>query len=225
MNIITNRPIDTVNIDNSDDFYSMEGDYSNAKGDKKSKPAKATKDRTQKNNNKATRKSNRQRDRVKNRLDKAKTKVKKGAKPLKENDAKDGKKTFSEKLKALFKRKNPVTGKEEHIATDEMGKEKVVDNKDVETKSGIPFLKQDIKEAINDGATFVSNASGLVAEYTADDVIAVDDDATDNTEYYKKSDIEGNWWTKQSTPIKIAIVGGSLALVGFLGYMIFKTKK
>jgi hypothetical protein len=76
MNIITNRPIDTVNIDNSDDFYSMEGDYSNAKGDKKSKPAKATKDRTQKNNNKATRKSNRQRDRVKNRLDKAKTKVK-----------------------------------------------------------------------------------------------------------------------------------------------------
>jgi hypothetical protein len=225
MNIITNRPIDTVNIDNSDDFYSMEGDYSNAKGVKKSKPAKATKDRTQKNNNKATRKSNRQRDRVKNRLDKAKTKVKKGAKPLKENDAKDGKKTFSEKLKALFKRKNPVTGKEEHIATDEMGKEKVVDNKDVETKSGIPFLKQDIKEAINDGATFVSNASGLVAEYTADNVIAVDDDATDNTEYYKKSDIEGNWWTKQSTPIKIAIVGGSLALVGFLGYMIFKTKK
>ena len=223
MNIITNRPIDRVNIDDSDDFYSLEGDYSNAKGDKKSKPAKATKDRTQKNNNKAIRKSNRQRDRVKNRLDKAKTKVKKGAKPLKENDAKDGKKTFSEKLKALFKRKNPVTGKEEHVATDEMGKEKVVDNKDVETKGGIPFLKQDIKEAINDGATFVSNASGLVAEYTADDVIAVEDEAT--TEYYKKSDIEGNWWTKQSTPIKIAIVGGSLALIGFLGYMIYKSKK
>lgn len=94
MNIITSRPIVTSNNLNSDldDFFSMEGDYSNGngKGDKKSKPRKATKDRTQKNNNKAKRKSNREKDKVKRRLDKSKVKLKPNAKPLTENVSKDG---------------------------------------------------------------------------------------------------------------------------------------
>ena len=132
---------------------------------------------------------------------------------------------FKENIKSLFKRKNPTTGKDEFVKKNENGVESVVDPKDIEMKNNVPFLKEEIKEAINDGATFVNNTSGLVAEYTADDVIAVEDEATDNTEYYKKSDVEGNWWTKQSTTIKIAIIGGSLALLGFIGYMIFKTKK
>jgi len=228
MNIITNRPIDEVNFNDSDDFYSMEGDYSNGSGDRKMKAQKTTrvkKTEEEKQAIKDTRKSNREKDKVARRLTKAKTKIKAGAKPLTEKVSKDGKgKAFFEKIKSLFKRKNPKTGKDEFVKKNENGIESVVDPKDVEMKNNVPFLKEDIKQAINDGATFVSNASGLVAEYTAEDVIAVEDEATDDTEYYKKSDIEGNWWTKQSTPIKIAIVGGSIALVGFIGYMIFKTK-
>jgi hypothetical protein len=226
MNIITNRPIDTVNIDDSDDFYSLEGDYSNAKGDRKMKAPRVKKSKEEKQVIKDTRKSNREKDKVARRLEKSKTKIKPNAKPLTEKVSKDGKgKAFFEKIKSLFKRKNPKTGKDEFVKKNENGIESVVDPKDVEMKNNVPFLKEDIKQAINDGATFVSNASGLVAEYTADDVIAVEDEATDNTEYYKKSDIDGNWWTKQSTPIKIAIVGGSIALVGFIGYMIYKSKK
>jgi len=229
MNIITNRPIDTVNIDDSDDFYSLEGDYSNVKGDRKMKAPKTPrvkKTEEEKQAIKDTRKSNRVKDKVARRLEKSKTKLKPNAKPLTEKVSKDGKgKAFFEKIKSLFKRKNPKTGKDEFVKKNENGVESVIDPKDVEIKNNVPFLKEDIKEAINDGATLINDASGLVAEYTAEDVIAVEDEATDNTEYYKKSDIEGNWWTKQSTTIKIAIVGGSLALVGFLGYMIFKTKK
>lgn len=236
MNIITNRPIDKVNIDDSDDFYSLEGDYSNVKGDRKMKAPKSprvkpTKEdkqaiRDTRKSNRETNKAKREKDRVARRLEKSKTKLKPNAKPLTEKVSKDGKgKAFFEKIKSLFKRKNPTTGKDEFVKKNENGVESVVDPKDIEMKNNVPFLKEEIKEAINDGATFVNDASGLVAEYTADDVIAVEDEETDNTEYYKKSDVEGNWWTKQSTTIKIAIVGGSLALVGFLGYMIYKSKK
>jgi hypothetical protein len=231
MNIITNRPIDTVNIDSGDDFYSMEGDYSNAKGDRKSKPAKATKDRTpkdktQKNINKAIRKSNREKDKVSRRLNKSKAKVKPNAKPLTEKVSKDGKgKAFFEKIKGLFKRKNPKTGKDEYVRKNEKGVEDVIDSKDIEFKNTLPYAKEDIKQAIEDGAELVTDASGLIAEYSPEEVIAVDDEGDGSSEYYKKSDIEGNWWTKQSTTVKVAIVGGSLALVGFLGYMIFKSKK
>jgi len=232
MNIITNRPIDTVNIDNSDDFYSLEGDYSNVKGDRKMKSPRVKKTKEEKQTIKDTRKSNREtnkakreKDKVNSRLTKANAKLKAGATPLTAETLPSRLTVFKENIKSLFKRKNPTTGKDEFVKKNENGVESVVDPKDIEMKNNVPFLKEEIKEAINDGATFVSNASGLVAEYTADDVIAVEDEATDNTEYYKKSDVEGNWWTKQSTTIKIAIVGGSLALVGFLGYMIFKTKK
>jgi hypothetical protein len=241
MNIITTRPISRVNIDSGDDFYSLEGDYSNAKGDKKEKEPK---DKTPKNKEpkkskeekqairdtrKTTRETNkekRQKDKVDRRLPKAKTKIKAGATPLTEKVSKDGKgKAFFEKIKGLFKRKNPKTGKDEYVKTDKTGKEKIIDPKDVEVKNNVPFFKEDIKEAINDGATLINDASGLIAEYSPEEVIAVDDENSDSSEYYKKSDIEGNWWTKQSTTIKIAIVGGSLALVGFIGYMIYKSKK
>lgn len=228
MNIITSRPIVTSNNLNSnlDDFFSVEGDYSNPKGEKKSKTAKVTKDRTQKNDNKAIRKSNREKDKVKRRLDKSKAKVKPNAKPLTENASKNGiGKKFSEKVKSLFKRKNPKTGKDEFVKTDEKGKEEVIQPDKVEMKNDIPFAKKDIEQAISDGAELLTTESGLVAQYTPDDVIAVDDEVADKTEYYKKSDIEGNWWTKQSTTIKVAIVGGSIALVGFIGYMVFKSKK
>ena len=232
MNIITNRPIDKVNIDDSDDFYSLEGDYSNGSGDGKMKAPRVKKSKEEKQVIKDTRKktretnkAKREKDRVGKRLTKANAKLKAGAKPLTEETLPSRLTVFKENIKALFKRKNPTTGKDEFVKKNENGVESVVDPKDIEMKNNVPFLKEEIKDAINDGATFVSHASGLVAEYTHDDVVAVDDDATDNTEYYKKSDIEGNWWVKQSTPIKIAIVGGSIALVGFLGYMIFKTKK
>jgi hypothetical protein len=232
MNIITNRPIDTVNIDDSDDFYSLEGDYSNAKGDRKMKAPRVKKSKEEKQTIKDTRKSTRetnkakrQKDKVNSRLTKANAKLKAGATPLTAETLPSRLTVFKENIKALFKRKNPTTGKDEFVKKNENGVESVVDPKDIEMKNNVPFLKEEIKEAINDGATFVSNASGLVAEYTADDVIAVEDEATDDTEYYKKSDVEGNWWTKQSTTIKIAIVGGSLALVGFIGYMIYKSKK
>lgn len=226
MNIITNRPIDKVNIDDSDDFYSLVGDYSNGSGDRKMKAPKVKKSKEEKQVIKDTRKSNREKDKVARRLEKSKTKLKPNAKPLTEKVSKDGKgKAFFEKIKSLFKRKNPKTGKDEFVKTNEKGMEEVVQPDKVEMKNNVAYAKEDIKQAINDGATFVNDASGLVAEYTADDVIAVEDEATDNTEYYKKSDVEGNWWTKQSTTIKIAIVGGLLALVGFIGYMIYKSKK
>ena len=232
MNIITNRPIDRVNIDDSDDFYSLEGDYSNAKGDGKMKSPKVKKTKEEKQTIKDTRKSTRetnkakrQKDKVNSRLTKANAKLKAGATPLTAETLPSRLTVFKENIKSLFKRKNPTTGKDEFVKKNENGVESVVDPKDIEMKNNVPFLKEEIKEAINDGATFVNNTSGLVAEYTADDVIAVEDEATDNTEYYKKSDVEGNWWTKQSTTIKIAIIGGSLALLGFIGYMIFKTKK
>jgi len=266
MNIITNRPIRMVNFDSGDDFYSMEGDYSNgdAKGTKKSKPAKATKDRTpkdktQKNINKAIRKSNREKDKVSRRLNKSKAKVKPNAKPLTETVSKDGKgKVFVENVKALFKKKTKTpsgevgetkkpnsetassgsqsdsktpnstptpTTTETFYKKDEKGNDVPVSNNDVTMKNGQPFDKKDIEQAIGDGAELLNTASGLVAQYTPNDVVAVDDEVADKTEYYKKSDIEGNWWAKQSTTVKVAIVGGSLALVGFLGYMIFKSKK
>ena len=48
MNIITNRPIDEVNINDSDDFYSMEGDYSNGSGDRKMKAPRVKKSKEEK---------------------------------------------------------------------------------------------------------------------------------------------------------------------------------
>lgn len=261
MNIITSRPIVTSNNLNSDldDFFSMEGDYSNAKGkgDKKSKPAKATKDKTQNNKNKATRKSNRE-DKVKRRLNKSKAKVKPNAKPLTEETLPNRTKVFKENVKALFKKKTKTpsgegggtnkstsesssptgtdkstsgtgsttpTTTETFYKKDEKGNDVPVPTSNVVMKNGMPFDNKDIEQAIGDGAQLLTTASGLVAQYTPDDVIAVDDEVSDKTEYYKKSDIEGNWWTKQSTTVKVAIVGGSLALVGFIGYMIFKSKK
>ena len=233
MNIITNRPIDEVNINDSDDFYSMEGDYSNGSGDRKMKAPRVKKSKEEKQDIKDTRKktretnkAKREKDKVARRLEKSKTKLKPNAKPLTEKVSKDGKgKAFFQKIKALFKRKNPTTGKDEFVKKNENGGESVVDPKDIEMKNNVPYDKKDLEVAINDGAELFNDASGLIAEYSPEEVIAVDDENSDSSEYYKKSDIEGNWWTKQSTTIKIAIVGGSLALVGFLGYMIFKTKK
>ena len=274
MNIITNRPIDTVNIDSGDDFYSMEGDYSYAKGDRKEKTPKdkTPKDKTPrvkkteeekqaiKDTRKTTRLTNRQKrekDKVAKRLTKANAKLSPNAVPLTAETLPSGLTVFKQNVKSLFKKKTKTpsgevgetkkpnsetapsggqsgstptptttpTTNETFYKKDEKGNDVPVPNEDVTMKNGQPFDKKDVEQAIGDGAELLNTASGLVAQYTPDDVIAVDDDVTDKTEYYKKSDIEGNWWTKQSTTVKVAIVGGSLALVGFLGYMIFKSKK
>jgi len=268
MNIITSRPIVSSNNLNSDldDFFSMEGDYSNAKGkgDKKEKttkvkePKKTTKVKEPKkteaekqaikNTRKSTRETNkakRKKDRVGKRLTKANAKIKAGATPLTEETLPNRTKVFKENVKALFKKKTKTpsgesggtdkstsgagsktpTTTETFYKKDEKGNVVPVPTSNVVMKNGVPFDNKDIEQAIGDGAQLLTSASGLVAQYTPDDVIAVDDEVSDKTEYYKKSDIEGNWWTKQSTTVKVAIVGGSLALVGFIGYMIFKSKK
>lgn len=217
MNIVTNAPI----------FVGNESDYSFASGKpKKSASAKKEMRKEKRTENKIERSEKREVRQEKRAERRANRKAKYGARPL-IGMTKAGVQKFKDKLPKLH-RKVKENGEEifEKQMPDGQVKEltrsavQAVGTNDFFDKADINTPKEVVQTTMPDGSV------DLHKEYDSSETETVAD-ANGTEQVFKKEDVQDDskFWTSWSTGKKIGVVVGGLAVVGIIGYVIYRSRK